>query len=136
MKIYIDENISKYIALGFQQLQQPYNKRVNVEIEISSIVNEFGRGVPDEEWIPIIGKQQACFVTQDRSIRRTRTQWQLCEEHKVGAFFVRMGSRRKGLEYWQQVEFLIKKWPEIIRLALKTERPFAFEITARKISRL
>lgn len=133
MKIFVDENMSFSLARGLEQLVQPENCDRNEPLEIISIVDAFGRGTPDEEWIPLVGKEGGCFITQDRNIRKKQDQWELCQKHKVGAIFLKLGSKRKGLPYWQQVEFVIKKWSKIIEQVDRLDRPFGLEVTERKI---
>ncbi len=52
MKIYLDENLSKYVALALNQLNHGYFP----DIEVFSTIDVFGRGVPDETLIPEIDR--------------------------------------------------------------------------------
>ncbi|MEM6771188.1 MAG: hypothetical protein AAF597_11445 [Bacteroidota bacterium] len=133
MKIFLDENISYRLARGLNELFAPENYDRDEPIEIVSVVDEFGRGITDEEWIPQVGKVGGCFLSLDQNIRRRQSQWQLCQEHKVGAIFLKMGGKRKGLPYWQQVEFVVKKWAKIMQQIDRLDRPFGLEVTDRKI---
>ncbi len=125
MRIYIDENISHYIALGFQHLQIPNNKLSKHNFEILSIKDVFGQGVADEDWIPKVGAEKACVITQDFNIQRTRHQRALCDEHKVGIFYISPPSK-KGFSYWEMVKLLMKIWPDLTDLAHHQKLPFTF----------
>lgn len=81
MIIYVDENMSPYLAKGLDLLQQPLNVKLREAIEVKSIRATFGQGAKDEDWIPIAGKEGACVITQDYNIRRTRHQRELCEDY-------------------------------------------------------
>ena len=96
MNIYIDENISKYLAEGLNLLQQPENMKLREPIEVKYLPNEFRIGVLDEEWIPLVGEQGGCAITQDINIKRTRHQWELCQEYNLGMFFLKP-HLKKGL---------------------------------------
>lgn len=47
------------------------------QIKVYSNVDEFERGVPDEEWIPAVGKNDGIVITQDLNIHLTRHQREL-----------------------------------------------------------
>lgn len=70
MIVYIDEDLPPNLARGFDILQRPENIKLNQNIEIKSIVGEFGRGYTDEEWIPMAGKKESCILTQDYNLKR------------------------------------------------------------------
>lgn len=50
MIIYVDENMSPYLAKGFDILQQPLNLKIRDTIQVRSIKDAFGPGAPDEDW--------------------------------------------------------------------------------------
>lgn len=54
MIIYIDENLPRVLAQGFNILQKPENIRLKLgdPIDVKSILDEFGSGAQDETWIP------------------------------------------------------------------------------------
>ncbi|MFW6046851.1 MAG: hypothetical protein ACOCP4_03565 [Candidatus Woesearchaeota archaeon] len=130
MIIYIDENMSPILARGFNLLQSPLNKRNKLDIEVRSIKDEFREGVPDEEWIPDAGKQQACIITQDYNIKRMKHQKALCEKYNLGMFYFRPPSK-KGFTYWDMVTLIVKHWQKIAKKASKEKKPFAYKITSR-----
>lgn len=131
MIIYIDENMPPKLAEGLNILQHPLNQKNGTEVEILSIKTIFGTGIKDEEWIPLAGQQGACIITQDFNIQRTRHQKTLCEEHRLGMFFFRPPSKT-GLSYWQMVELCVEKWPQILHIAHREEKPFSYRCSSRK----
>ncbi len=130
MIIFIDENLPPHLARGLNILQKPENVKLNKNIEVKSIVDVFGRGSLDEEWIPLAGTSEACILTQDYNLRRIRHQKELCDKFKLGMFYLRPPSK-KGYTYWQIIGVLHKYWPEICKIALSQKRPFAYEIRTR-----
>lgn len=131
MIIYIDENMPPQLAEGLHILQYPLSLKENLEVEVKSIKTVFGAGIKDEDWIPLAGQQGACIITQDFNIQRTRHQKALCQEHQLGLFFFRPPSKT-GLSYWEMVEMCIEKWPQILKIARREERPFAYRCSQRK----
>jgi hypothetical protein len=129
IQVLIDENLSEYLADGLDRLQFPLDN----DIVITSIAKEFSKGVKDEDWIPIWGKQKGIFITQDIKITTRKQQAQLLTEHHLGAFFLDVP---KSYRYWDKVKILTNRWPEIVDLIKQNKRPFAFTITPRKIARL
>jgi hypothetical protein len=124
-KIYIDENLSPYIADGLSILESPNNEGS----EVLSIGNIFGKGAQDEDWIPKIGKEGGVVITQDINIHRSRRQRELFEQHGVGIFFLTPPSKN-GYTYWEQVEQVIKRWRDI-KKKCRNKRPFAFRCTSK-----
>ena len=126
MTIYVDENISPYLAEGLNILQQ----KEFPGIEVKAIEKVFRKGIPDEEWIPVAGSENACVITQDINIHRTRSQLQLYREHKLGFFFLKPPGKG-SFRYWDMVQLIIKHWPAIAKAATKTQKPFAYRFTSR-----
>jgi hypothetical protein len=94
MRIYFDENFSLSLVAGIQKLQ---DGRKSDGITVHSVIDEFGRGAPDEKWIPGIASQHGCMITQDLNINRVRAQWELCKQNKIGVFFFK--TPRRGWDY-------------------------------------
>jgi hypothetical protein len=123
--IYLDENLSEYVADALNSLNKGYFRNVNVY----STKVKFGKGVPDEEIIPAIGKAKGILITKDTNIHRTRMQYQLCEKYKLGIFFLKPS---KGMDkHWEIVKMLIENWEEIIKVIQKERLPFGYEIPTR-----
>jgi hypothetical protein len=123
--IYLDENLSEYVADALNSLSKGYFRYVNVY----STKLKFGKGVPDEEIIPAIGKAKGILITKDTNIHRTRMQYQLCEKYKLGIFFLKAS---KGMDkHWEIVKMLIENWEEIIQVIQKERLPFGYEIPTR-----
>ena len=124
-EIYLDENLSEYVADALNSLNKGYFREINVY----STKTKFGKGVPDEEIIPAIGKVKGILITKDTNIHRTRMQYQLCESYKLGVFFLKPS---KGMDkHWEIVKMLLQNWEEIIRIIQKERLPFGYEIPTR-----
>jgi len=130
MIIYIDENMSEYLAEGLDLLQKPLNQKLRDQIEVKSIKKIFGQGAKDEDWIPIAGEQGACVITQDYNIKKTRHQRELYEQFELGIFFL-IPPSKKGFSYWDMVKLLTKHWEGITNKALTESRPFAYKVSSR-----
>jgi hypothetical protein len=130
MKIFFDENFSKYLAAGISELQKGVKHE---SIEVYHIAEYFKKGIKDEEWIPKVAKMHAVVVTQDTKIARTTSLWQLCKDYKLGIFFVKPP---KTYKYWDLVQFMIKKWNVIKESSKNSTNPYAFRVTPRSIEKL
>lgn len=131
MIIFLDENLPKHLAEGFQILQKPEGYRSGYILEVRYVPEEFGYGSKDQEWIPQAGNLEACVITQDININRRKHEMELYRSHGIGMFFLRGPSRKTGLGVWQMLEALAKNWPEISRRASTEKRPFAYEFGLR-----
>ena len=125
IEIYIDENLSEYVADALNSLNKGYFKNINVY----STKLKLGKGQPDEVIIPFIGNSNGILITKDLNIHKTRLQYQLCKEYKIGIFFLKM---QKGMDkHWEIVKLLIKAWEEILDKIAKDKKPFGYEIPVR-----
>jgi len=122
INIYLDENLSEYVADGLNFLNKGYFK----DVQVYSTKVKFGKGVRDEVIIPAIGNSDGIMITKDLNIHRTRLQYQLCEQYKIAIFFLKMP---KGFDkHWEIVKLLVNKWEEILDKVAKDKRPFGYEI--------
>ena len=124
MKFYFDENFSPRIARGLNVLEKDKN------IEVVNIIDEFGRGAADEEWIPVVGDEEKFVITQDYNLHRIRQQRELYIQYKLGIFIFRPPAKR-GFLYWDWVEFIIKKGEQVKQKAIHSSKPFGFMISSR-----
>jgi len=129
VKIFFDENFSPHLAKGFACFQ---NGRKSENIEVLHVVPVFGRGAPDEEWIPGIAKMHAVAITQDLNIYRIRLLSDLFKSYKIGIFFFHP-PKKSSYNYWQWIRKVFDSWDEIKKLAKNSSRPFCYEIRPRSI---
>ena len=130
MIIYIDENMSPFLAKGFNILQFPLNIKLREAIDVRSIKDDFGTGALDEDWIPKAGENGACIITQDYNIKRITHQQALCEKYQLGMFYFRPPSKN-GFHYWDMVKLMVKHWETINKIAITQRRPFAYKVTSK-----
>jgi predicted nuclease of predicted toxin-antitoxin system len=124
-EIFLDENLSEYVADALNSLNKGYFN----DIIVHSTKIKFGKGQTDEKIIPSIGSQNGILITKDLNIHKTRLQYQLCEQYKIGVFFLKM---QKGLDrHWEIVKLLINSWEEVLEKLAKEKRPFGYEIPVR-----
>lgn len=133
MRIYFDENFSHRIASGMSEFQKA---RPSENVSVIWCPVEFERGAADEEWIPQVASKHGVVLTQDLNIHRTRAQWDLCQQNKIGVFFFK--PPRAGWDHWVIVREVVNRWEEIKRIASEQKRPFGFIVEPRgkKMSRL
>lgn len=126
MIIYLDENMPHHLAEGFQIIQFPEGLKTGLNIEVKFLPDIFGKGSKDIDWIPKIGKEGSCVITQDIDISRRKDELKLYKKHKVGIFFLKGPSKKKGLSIWEMTQALAKNWDEICKIAITEKRPFGY----------
>lgn len=131
MIIYFDENMPKYLADGFHILQQNEGLRTQTTIEVRALVEDFGFGTKDRDWLTALKKANSCVITQDINIHRRKAELEIYRENKIGMFFLKGINRKRGLSVWQMVQALAKNWEEITRIATNECRPFAYEFSIK-----
>jgi PIN like domain len=120
--IYLDENLSEYVAQALNFLNKGYFR----DIQVYSTKEKFGKGVADEIIIPGIGKEDAVLITRDININKTRFQFDLCKQNKIGIFFLTLPKGQN--KHWEMVRLLVEKWEDIVDKAVNERKPFAYRI--------
>lgn len=132
MIIYFDENLPPHLAEGFEIIQSPEGLKTNLNIEVKYLPDAFGFGSKDVDWIPKIGKEGSCVITQNINISRKKDELELYQKHKVGIFFLRGKSKKQGLSVWEMTEALAKNWREICQIATSYNKPFGYEFSLKR----
>ena len=132
MIIYLDENLPRHLATGFQLLQAPEGLKTGRTVEVRYIPATFHQGVKDQEWIPLVGAENACVITQDINISRRKHELELYRRHGLGLFFLRGASKKQGMSVWDMVRTLARHWEEISRIVYEEERHFAYQVTLNR----
>lgn len=122
MTVYIDENISPYLAKALDALE--VREKNNGQLEVKSLQDTFGQGIKDPDLIPELGKQKAIWITRDKRILQRGIELHLILENNLGVVILRPGKRAK---HWDMVMIIMKAWPEIRELA-KENKPFAYRL--------
>lgn len=125
IEIFLDENLSEYVAYALNFLNKGYFK----DIQVFSTKEKFGRGVDDETIIPGIADSKGILITRDYNIHKTRLQFDLCQEFQLGVFFLRLPKKQD--KHWEIVKALINHWEDIIDKVNKEKKPFAYRIPIR-----
>jgi len=57
--------------------------------------------------IPVVGKEGGILITRDFNIYKTRLQFELCQQYKLGVFFLTLPKGQN--KHWEMVKTLITK---------------------------
>jgi ribulose bisphosphate carboxylase small subunit len=57
--------------------------------------------------IPVVGKEGGILITRDFNIYKTRLQFELCKQYKLGVFFLTLPKGQN--KHWEMVKTLIAK---------------------------
>lgn len=131
MILYLDENMPIHLAEGFQVLQYPEGLKTGKPVEVKYIPKEYGYGSQDLAWIPEVGNEKACVLTQDLNIHRRKHELELYRRNNIGMFFLKGASKKQGLSVWQMVEALAKNWLQIVDIIYREKRPFAYQVSLK-----
>lgn len=128
MKIFLDENLPPQLARALNVLQEALNHKNGTSIQVVSMVDAFGRGVKDEDWIPQVSN--GIVITQDFRIQTTRHLRDLYQEYDVCMVFVKAPSK-KGLSFWDFTKHLIHNWEQIQKIASRPKFPSAYMLNMK-----
>ena len=137
MIIYFDENMPKHLAKGFQFIQAPEGLKTGLDITIKYLPEVFKSGIKDIDWIPKVGKEGSCVITQDTNISKRKDELALYKKYSIGIFFLKGPSKKQGLSIWGMTQALSKNWSEICLKATQEKGPFGYEFQLnRRMKRL
>lgn len=123
MVIYIDENLSPHIADALDALEN--RKTGGEEVSVRSIQKAFSKGLKDPELIPLLGSENAIWITRDKRLLRRKAELKLILDYKIGLFVLTPSWAKKS--YWDLVKLMVNKWEELKGLC-NQPRPFLYKI--------
>lgn len=94
----------------------------------------FAPGTPDETWIQHAGERDWCIISRDVNITRKHHELAALRKFRVGAFFLLPGKRSPDL--CAIIQTVIRRWPDLKRLARTEQRPFQYQIGPRGVLRM
>ena len=112
MKFFIDNNLSPQLAAGMKAFGE----------EAVHLTELFPGDTEDVTWLEFVGQNDLLLVTRDERVRFNPAERTAFKSYGVGAFFLG-GKNRSRCELIQQ---LVRNWPQMKKLGVKTSRPFAF----------
>jgi hypothetical protein len=115
--LYLDENIhncrSILSALG------------EAKIAYERHGSHFPSGTPDEEWLPLVGREGWLLITVDKRIRYNELERRAVIRHRVREFVFTSGN----LSGAAMARLLVIAYPEIVRTCEHNSPPFIASIT-------
>lgn len=73
MTIFFDENLPPALAAGLHELEQGLKYASQGIVVIHHVVEVFGKGTNDEEWVPAAAKHKDyVIITEDWKMRRIK----------------------------------------------------------------
>lgn len=114
MKFFFDNNLSIHLAKGLSEFGE----------DVMHLRDQFDEDEADVVWLEYVGENRITLITKDDWIRRNPLEKQSIIKHKVGVFFLG-GKKLSRCKIIQQV---VRNWPRIKELAIKTRPPYAFRV--------
>lgn len=123
--VFLDENLSPFVAEALNCLSKgDFN-----DIRVNSTIQDFGKGIKDEELIPRIGEKKAVLITRDVNMNRIKLQRDLLKIHKLGVFFIDLPKGK--CKHWDIVLLLINYWQDIIHIIRTKNTPYIYIVKPR-----
>lgn len=89
------------------------------------------RGSLDDEWLPVIGRQQLVVITRDQKIRYRVVEKQMWLDHKVRGFVL---TGRKSQSTAASLAVLAKRWTDITALVeARPDGPWMYGVTEERL---
>ena len=118
MTLYIDENLPEVFAKGLNCFQKYYDQYIVVK----SIIEDFGKGAQDKDFIPLCGETGSILITEDHRIRKNSAEYKLCVDNGLGLFILKYP--KNGYTIWQRLTMLMKHWHDIVKYSNEKRKPF------------
>lgn len=92
MRIYLDENLSEYVAQGLHALSRAHFR--DIEVLSTKEDEDLGPGVKDPDLLPTVARKHGVLITKDIRMR-TPMLYSLIKQNKLGVFFLKMPSGKQ-----------------------------------------
>ncbi|CAG0993140.1 hypothetical protein PHYC_02409 [Phycisphaerales bacterium] len=123
MKIFFDNCISAKLARAIHELIRP-------EHEAVALRDRFPEAIADTDWIPQLAREPGwIIISGDQRIRKRPQEREIWRAAKLTTFFMADGFT--NVDGWEQVRWLIEKWPLIMDQARRVTAGSAFEVPRR-----
>jgi len=120
MKVYFDENYSKYVAHAFHLFEYTHG-----EIEVHSTIDALYRGATDLEIVKYISKNKGVLFTKDKDFKKVQLITEMMKSNSMGLFFMKTPRKEN---YWDIIEKLIKSYRKCRVEILNRNIPYYYEI--------
>ena len=114
MKFFFDENTSERLTRGMKEFGE----------DVVHLRDMFPQGAKDEDWLRVVGSKGLVLVTRDAQIRRKPGELAAYRRHNVGGFVL----QGKNIDHFGMIQQVVRNWPRMKELAVKTTRPFLFGV--------
>jgi hypothetical protein len=115
--LYLDENLCNATAI----LDVLKMRGIRFEPHLA----HFERGVPDEEWLPVVGERRWVLLTADKRIRYNLLEKRALKEYSIREFVFASGNMSGS----EMAAALDKALPRMRRTCRKFQPPFVAAIT-------
>lgn len=123
MNFFFDNCINPKLARALHALVEP-------EHQVTALRDRFDASVSDTEWISTLSSEGGwIIISGDQRIRRRPQERDIWRAAKLTTFFMADGYTK--LERWEQIRWMIDKWPTIMDQAGRVTPGSAFEVPKR-----
>lgn len=124
MKFFFDHCISSRLAKAVHELVVP-------DHEVVSLRSKFARDdIKDIDWLNILAREGGwTVISGDMAIRTRPRERDVWKAAKLTTFFMARGFTQQP--EWEQVRWLIDKWPLIVDMAGRVNPGAAYEVPKR-----
>lgn len=127
MRFFFDNCVSRRLATAMHALVEPEHEVVHLREKWPKADQQ---SISDTTWITQLGNEGGWVVLSgDVRIRTRPAERDALRTAKLTAFFLADGYPKLGK--WEQVRWLVDKWPEIVELAQKVGPGSTFRVPKR-----
>lgn len=117
--IFLDRSIPRSVADSLKAVRRN---------DVVWLEDYFPHNVPDEEWIPEVGRRGWIAVVRDKKIRARRWRRDLVSQHGLGCVIV---NQKRDPTLWEYYKLFGQTLDEVERLDATAPRPYMLLVTNR-----
>ena len=116
MILFFDRNIGTGIPKALRLLDLP--------VQIEAHQDHFAQNEPDDVWLPTVASWGWIVVAQDYKFHVLEAELEALKQHNIGCFYLWGAESPK----WQTMRAFLRGLENVLRVAEKSPRPFAYRI--------
>lgn len=120
--IFIDRSVPKGVAEAIKKVRS----------DVLWLEDKFAHDTPDEEWLPVAGREGWLVILRDKKVRTRPGEREKIMQYGVGCFIL---NQKQDPTRWQYLQLLTSTLDQMQEKFVETPRPFIYTVDRNGVFR-